>query len=463
VAGRVVYVVAKAPRLGAVKTRLCPPLAPEQAVALYRGFLLDSLELAGQVPAAVARAICPDSGQADELAPLMPAGCEVTVQSEAGLSGALESCFRDGLADGYRAVAVIASDNPTLPPNLITRAFKLLTSADVVFGPADDGGYYLVAARAVYPTLFRDMTWSTSDVLAESLRRSTAAGLSVALLPPWHDVDTPAALLDLGHELDGLPPTQARHTRAVLAALEGAAAGLGAPQRVALIIPVWNEAEVIGRVLDEVPPELVDRLIVVDGGSSDETRAVASNHGAEVVVQSRRGYGAACWEGAQVAADCELLVWLDGDYSDPPADLGRLLEPLRSGRADLVLGCRDFAPGALPLHARLGNQLVLGILRLLLGRRFSDLPSFKAIRAGALAALSLEERTYGWTTEMIVKAARQGLRIAEVQVGYRERGGGRSKVSGTVRGTVGAGYKLITTAVRSARTPLAASAARRGT
>jgi rSAM/selenodomain-associated transferase 1 len=458
----VVYVVAKAPRLGAVKTRLCPPLAAEQAVALYRGFLLDSLELAGQVPAAAIRAICPDSGQAAELAPLMPVGGELTVQAEAGLGGALESCFRDGLADGYRAVAVIASDNPTLPSNLINRAFELLATADVVFGPTDDGGYYLVAARAVHPTLFREMTWSTADVLAESLRRSAAAGLAVALLPPWHDVDTPAALRDLRRELDGLPPTQARHTRAVLGALGAAADGSAERQRVALIIPVWNEAEVIGRVLDEVPLELVDRLIVVDGGSSDETGAVAASHGAEVVVQSRRGYGAACWEGAQAAADCELLVWLDGDYSDPPADLGRLLEPLRSGRADLVLGCRDVAPGALPLHARLGNQLVLGIIRLLLGQRFSDLPSFKAIRAEALVALSLEERTYGWTTEMIVKAARQGLRIAEVRVGYRERGGGRSKVSGTVRGTVGAGYKLITTAVRSARAPLAVSAARRG-
>jgi rSAM/selenodomain-associated transferase 1 len=217
VAGRLVYVVAKAPRLGAVKTRLCPPLAPAQAVSLYRGFLLDSLELAGEVPSAAIRAICPDPGQALELETLMPVDCELRVQAEAGLSGALESCFRDGLADGYRAVAVIASDNPTLPSSFIERAFELLASADVVFGPADDGGYYLVAARDTYPILFRGMVWSTSEVLAESLRRSAEAGLSVALLPPWHDVDTPAALLDLGRELDELPLTQARHTRAALA------------------------------------------------------------------------------------------------------------------------------------------------------------------------------------------------------------------------------------------------------
>lgn len=224
-------------------------------------------------------------------------------------------------------------------------------------------------------------------------------------------------------------------------------------QRVALIIPVLNEAEIIGRVLDEVPRELVNRLLVVDGGSTDDTRAVATAHGAEVV-PAPRGYGAACWAGVQAAADCDLLAFLDGDYSDPPGELERLLAPLRSGAADLVLGCRDFAPGALPAHARLGNRLVLGIIRLLVGRDFSDLPSYKAIRADRLAQLDLRERTYGWTTEMIVKAARRGLRIVEVRVAYRERGGGQSKVSGTLRGTLGAGYTLITTAIRCARVPL---------
>jgi glycosyltransferase involved in cell wall biosynthesis len=221
--------------------------------------------------------------------------------------------------------------------------------------------------------------------------------------------------------------------------------------RAALIIPVLNEAEIIGRVLDEVPREHIDRLLVIDGGSVDDTRAVAAAHGAEVIRQIERGYGWACWTGAQAASDCELLVFMDGDYSDPPAEVERLLEPLRAGKADLVLGCRNFAPGALPIHARLGNRVILAIVRLLVGRGLADLPSYKAIRADRLAQLDMRERTYGWTTEMIVKAARSALRIAEVQVRYRERGGGRSKVSGTIRGTLGAGYKLITTAVRCAR------------
>ena len=225
--------------------------------------------------------------------------------------------------------------------------------------------------------------------------------------------------------------------------------------RTALIIPVLNEAPIIGRVLDEVPRAEVQRLLVVDGGSTDGTPQLAATHGAEVVRQSARGYGAACWSGVEAARDCDILAWLDGDYSDPPGELGRVLAPIRDGTADLVLGCRQFAPGALPLHARLGNLLVLGVIRLLTGARLTDLPSFKAIRADSLAALDLRERTYGWTTEMIVKAVRRRLRIVEVSVPYRERGGGRSKVSGTIRGTFGAGYKLISTAVACARAPLA--------
>jgi glycosyltransferase involved in cell wall biosynthesis len=218
------------------------------------------------------------------------------------------------------------------------------------------------------------------------------------------------------------------------------------------IVPVWNEAEVIGRVLDEVPRDVVDRVVVVDGGSTDGTGELAARHGAEVVQQRRRGYGAACAEGARAAGE-GVLVFFDGDYSDPPAETGRVVGPILRCEADLVLGCRDFrrAPEALPIHARLGNRAVARLIGLLTGRRLADLPSFKAIRSDRLVRLEMREMTYGWTTEMIVKAARAGFRIEQVRVGYRPRGGGRSKVSGTVRGTIGAGYKLVTTAVRYAR------------
>jgi glycosyltransferase involved in cell wall biosynthesis len=223
---------------------------------------------------------------------------------------------------------------------------------------------------------------------------------------------------------------------------------------VALIIPVWNEEEAIGRVLAEVPPGWVDRVIVVDGGSQDQTVAVARAAGATVVVQQRRGYGAACATGVAAAGAADVLVFLDGDYSDPPASIPGLLAPLADGRADLVLGSRvlgGMERGALPAQARLGNWLVTSLIGLLYRRRLTDLPSGKAIRCMMLQRFEMQELTYGWTTEMIVKAMRLGCRIVEVPVAYRRRGGGRSKVSGTPRGTVLAGYRLLATALRYRR------------
>jgi len=216
---------------------------------------------------------------------------------------------------------------------------------------------------------------------------------------------------------------------------------------VALVIPAWNEAEAIGAVLDEVPRSLVDDILVIVASRTDPTATVARARGARVVVQSSPGYGAACWTGAELAmaGGAEIVTFLDGDYADPPSELPRLLEPIQSGRADLVLGCRDLHrfPGALPPHARLGNSLVCWQLRILLGTRFRDLPSYKAIRASALRQLDMREMTYGWTVEMLVKSARQRLRIEQIQVVYRPRRGGQSKVAGNLRASVAAACKLV--------------------
>ncbi len=219
----------------------------------------------------------------------------------------------------------------------------------------------------------------------------------------------------------------------------------------ALVIPAWNEAESIAAVLREVPPGSVSEVIVAVGSLDDPTCVPARQNGARVVVQEQHGYGAACWSGFQaaVSSGAEIVAFLDGDYSDPPAALSRVLEPLLTGRADLVLGCRDLSryPGALPLHARVGNWVVRGVMRALSGKAFSDLPSFKAIRADALQRLQMREMTYGWTVEMLLKAASAGLRIEEVTVEYRPRLAGRSKVAGSVRGSVGAAWKLLGCAV----------------
>lgn len=220
---------------------------------------------------------------------------------------------------------------------------------------------------------------------------------------------------------------------------------------VALVIPAWNEAEAIGAVLDEVPRAAVDQILVVVRGPADTTSAVARAHGARVLVQPEPGYGAACWTGAEAAlADgAQIVAFLDGDYADPPAALPDLLAPLQARRADLVLGCRDLRryPNALPPHARLGNQLVLALLRVVLGTRFGDLPSFKAVRADALRQMEMREMTYGWTVEMLVKASRADLRIEQVAIEYRPRLGGQSKVAGNLRGSLRAAASLLSCAV----------------
>jgi glycosyltransferase involved in cell wall biosynthesis len=215
----------------------------------------------------------------------------------------------------------------------------------------------------------------------------------------------------------------------------------------ALVIPAWNEPESIAAVLDEVPPGSVQQVFVVVRDADDPTVSAARARDARTLVQARPGYGAACWTGSQaaIAAGVDVIAYLDGDYADPPAELPRVLEPLLDGRADLVLGCRRLGRDRreLPIHARAGNQLVRLLLRQAVGRSFRDLPSFKAVRADALGRLEMREMTYGWTVEMLLKSARAGLRIEEVEVPYRARLAGRSKVSGTVRGSIGAAWKLL--------------------
>jgi rSAM/selenodomain-associated transferase 1 len=214
-----VYVVAKAPRPGAVKTRLCPPLRPEQAATLYHGMLLDSIAVAASVPDVHVRAICPDETDASALALLLDGTCEVVAQRGPGLGAALEECFVEGLRSAS-TVLVISSDNPTLPADRISGAIEALATSDVVFGPSDDGGYYLVAARRTFPSLFREMTWSTDRVLSQSLERCTAAGLTVHLQERWYDVDDRAGLLQLQADLGTTGLHRAIHTRRALATLE---------------------------------------------------------------------------------------------------------------------------------------------------------------------------------------------------------------------------------------------------
>jgi glycosyltransferase involved in cell wall biosynthesis len=220
--------------------------------------------------------------------------------------------------------------------------------------------------------------------------------------------------------------------------------------RVSVVIPTLNEGASIGRVLDDLPAGLVSEVIVVDGGSVDGTPSIAERLGARVVREPRRGYGRACLTGLAHAADPEVVIFLDGHYSDRPAELPGLLEPIVRGQADVVLGSRLGAlrqPGAMPWHAVLGNRLAAGLVNRLYGLSLTDLGPFRAARSEVLAQLDLAEATYGWTVEMIVKAAGLGFRVAEVPVSYYPRIG-RSKISGTVRGTIGAAFGIFTTIFR---------------
>ena len=208
----VMYVVAKAPRPGACKTRLCPPLTPEQAAELAAAFLLDTLVVvhqAGLIP----RVMCCGPEDQQLLQAMLPM-VHVSSQNGHGLGDALETAFAQGLADGFERVAVLGADSPTLPATILRQAFSALeTDRAVALGPSRDGGYYLLAARRVHPTLFREMTWSTSDVAAETLGRAYAARLETHLLPIWYDVDDVASLADLDAELQRLPAVVAPRTR----------------------------------------------------------------------------------------------------------------------------------------------------------------------------------------------------------------------------------------------------------
>jgi len=216
-------------------------------------------------------------------------------------------------------------------------------------------------------------------------------------------------------------------------------------QKISVVIPTLNEALAIAEVVASVPKDGVAQIIVVDNGSIDGTAERASAAGAQVVHEPRRGYGSACLAGAKAARGSDIIVFLDGDRSDDPRQLDLIAAPLIQKQADLTIGSRiggELERGSMPLHGRLGNRLVVLILRGLYGVRITDIGSFRAIRTRALFNLNMEQMTYGWPVEMIVKAARKGLRIKSIPIRYRKRIG-VSKVTGTLRGSFLAAYYMF--------------------
>ncbi|MEM7093305.1 MAG: glycosyltransferase family 2 protein [Actinomycetota bacterium] len=224
---------------------------------------------------------------------------------------------------------------------------------------------------------------------------------------------------------------------------------------VAVVIPALDEAGNIAHVVGDILGEGVSTVVVVDNGSSDDTAAVAAAAGAIVVDEPMRGYGQACATGSAEAIrrGADIVVYIDGDRSSRADELDRLLEPMASG-ADLVLGSRVLGTidaGAMGVHQRFGNWLTAAIMRFLYAIEVTDLGPYRAIRAELLERLEMREMTFGWPTEMTVKAARHGATIVEVPVTWQQRGSGQSKVSGTIKGTILAGWYLLSVTIKHAR------------
>lgn len=230
---------------------------------------------------------------------------------------------------------------------------------------------------------------------------------------------------------------------------------VAAPGWVTVIIPALNEEEPIAGVVRAVgAQDIAHEIIVVDNGSNDETARRARDAGARVVAEPQRGYGRACMVGVRaLPAQCDVVVFLDGDGSDCPEFLSQLVDPVLAGTHDFVIGSRTRGkrePGSMNFQQISSGWIAGLITRLLYGVRYTDMCPFRAIRRDTLDRLSMKEKTYGWNLEMQMRAARAGLRILEVPVNHRCRTGGQSKVSGTVRGTFVAGARIIATLLRIA-------------
>jgi len=224
---------------------------------------------------------------------------------------------------------------------------------------------------------------------------------------------------------------------------------------VAVVIPTLNEVEAIGAVVAEIPRDVARDIIVADSGSTDGTPEVARRAGATVLALSERGYGRACARGAESAPpDCEVIVFLDGDGADRGDLMAQIVAPILAGSHDFVLASRTRGkrePGAMGFHQVLAGHLAGWAMGVLFGVRYTDMCAYRAIRRDALQRLNLREMTYGWNIEMQMQAARAGLRIIEIPLPYRCRIGGVSKVAGSFRGTLRAGWRIVTTFMRVAR------------
>lgn len=432
------------PRIGEVKTRLAAVVGDSIALAVYRRLLRQSMQAAGRMPGAVVELWSATEDHEGLLAALADeAGLQsdgIFVQTGGGLGDRMAGALHDAAnrcAEDQTAIVLVGSDIPAIDEAVLSQAARRLDAVDVVLGPAADGGYYLAAMKAALARdaeglaqMFQGIPWSTAETLQRQERRLSELGYRSARADVLADLDTAR---DLAH------------------AARSQAANFGEflPD-IRAVLPVWNEAQNLPYVL---PPlfesGLFQEIIVADNGSDDGSERVAADLGARVTRCVERGYGAACLTAlADIRArgGCDIVLFCDGDGADDPAQLELLLGPLWRGDADFSLIARDprlSEPGALLPHAQFGNALAGFLMRAVFGHRFADLGPFRALRWSALESLQMDDRNYGWTIQMQIRAVLAGLRIVEIPARYRRRHSGKSKVSASLSGSLRAGWVIL--------------------
>lgn len=425
-----IVILAKAPIAGFAKTRLIPALGPEGAAALATALLLRTVRTAlgaGIGPVE----LCVTPGRQEPIWATLPLGGPLawSDQGEGDLGERMGAAAQRGLAH-HEPVILIGTDCPDLGVTQLRQAALQLGDHDAAIVPAADGGYALLGLNRQHPDLFRAMPWSTDAVLSTTLQRLAALGWSVASQPVVTDIDEPGDLLHLPPELaDQLP---ARF------------------DTVLVIIPVLNEQDTLAGVIGQLQSIGLHHIRVVDNGSTDASAAVATAAGAELLREPVAGYGRACWRGLmQLPEAIEWILFCDGDGSDDLGSLPGWSALLRDH--DLILGNREAtAEGrrALTPVQRFGNRLATSLIRLGWGHRYQDLGPLRLVRRRSLEAMGLRDRGFGWTIEMQVRAVEAGLRICELPVPHHPRRGGRSKISGTVGGSLRAGLAILGTLSR---------------
>jgi rSAM/selenodomain-associated transferase 1 len=443
---RVVIVMAKRPRPGNSKTRLIPSLGAEGAAALASSMLEDTVAmLTCRDDCTVVIGFDPPDARTwfDTEFP----GIALIEQRGGSLGERLDGVLSDALESGFDSVFAIGADSPDLPPLHLDDAFELLDEpeCDIVFGPTNDGGYYLIGWKSSWSNVVTDVKMSTPTVLHDSLEIARKLGASVALAPEWFDVDEVG---DLARLRVSLGPKSESQTAQLLANSEP-------PAQTVVVVPALDEAENIAAVVSGLLVHPAVMVVVVDNGSTDDTAAVAIGAGATVVTERRKGYGYACAAGTAAAIDmgADIVAFIDGDGSSRAGELPALLAPITDGDADLVLGSRtrgDIEDGAMPPHQRAGNRVIAAMMRRLYKVDVTDLGPFRAIDAALLADLDMKEMTFGWPTEMMVKTAVRKRAIVEVPVSWDRRTGGESKVGGTIKGSLLAGLDIIRVTLRHA-------------